>query len=180
MDNFQFALQHTLAAEGVFSNHKADPGGKTKYGVTDRMWRPYWLERYPDYPIPVIEVITVGQATEFYRDVFWDALRLDRIKDKHVAAEVFDSAVNVGAGDAVLFLQRAINYNRLPNWEKIKTDGVLGPITRGRCHDLLALHYRMPLLIAQNGFQFLHYVNQDNPHFSRGWTKRVQLAQHDQ
>lgn len=176
MSDFAFAVKHTLEAEGVFSNNKNDPGGKTKYGVTERMWIPYWWDNFGKTQPPDIERINVGHAIAFYKDVFWDALRIDRMNDKHIAAEVFDSAVNVGAGDAVMFLQRAINYNRLPTWERIKVDGVLGPVTRGKTQDLIDLNHRVPLLKAQNGFQFMHYVEQDNPHFSRGWTARIQLA----
>lgn len=176
MSHFDFAVKHTLELEGVFSNHKADPGGKTMYGVTERYWVPYWLDNFPDSPCPRIETITKAHAVAFFKDVFWDALRLDRVSDKFIAAEVFDSAVNVGAGDAVKFLQRGINYCRLPDWEPIKDDGVLGPITRGKVRDLLDLHYRVPLLEAMNGFQFIHYVDQDNPHMSRGWTERLKLA----
>lgn len=176
MTNFYYAVGHTLEAEGVFSNHEADPGGKTKYGVTERMWGAYWEDQGYELPVKKIEALSVIDATEFYKHVFWEALQLDRIPDKHIAAEIFDSAVNMGAGDAVRFLQGAINYLRLPDWEPIKVDGIIGPVTRGRIRALIAGGYRVPLLIAMNGEQYIHYKEQDNQYMSRGWTKRLQLA----
>lgn len=176
MSKFDFAVQYTLELEGVFSNHKADPGGKTKFGITEKLWNAYWADEFVDTPCPAIETITKAHAIAVYKDVFWDHLRLDRVSDVYVATEVFDSAVNVGPGDAVKFLQRAINYCRLPDWERIKEDGALGPITRGKVKELIDLHYRENLLIAMNGFQFIHYVEQDNPYMSRGWTERLKLA----
>lgn len=178
MSNFDYAVKHTLEMEGVFSNHHADPGGKTKYGVTERIWKAYWRESFDgtDTPCPAIETITKAHAIAFYKDVFWDALRLDRVKSKYIAAEVFDSAVNMGAEDAVKFFQRAINFNRRPEWGHIKVDGSLGPITRNAADRLVNEGHIIPLLKAMNGFQFIHYVGEDNPHMSRGWTRRINLA----
>lgn len=177
MSNFDFAVKHTLEAEGLFVNHPNDPGGKTKYGVTERMWTEYWAEEFgqTDTPCPAIETITRAHAIAFFKDVFWDALRLDRVKNKYIAAEIFDSAVNMGAGDAVKFLQRAINFCRLPGWGQIKVDGALGPVTRNAADRLANEGHIIPLIKAMNGFQFAHYVGEDNPHMSRGWMRRINI-----
>lgn len=176
MSNFDYAVAHTLDLEGGFSDHPADPGGRTMYGVTERLWKAYCAERFPGQPVRPIERITPRDAIEFYRYMFWDALRLDLIRDRHIAAEIFDSAVNCGPGNAVRFFQKAINYNRLPGDNPIAVDGIVGPVTRGAAHRLIQMGYRIHLFKAMNGYQFMHYERIGNQHMSRGWTERIQLT----
>jgi lysozyme family protein len=179
--NFKFAVHHTLAEEGVFSNHERDPGGRTKYGITQKSWSSYRDDQVlmgadPDGLPADVFAITPTQAEEVYYENYWMAPRLNLIEDKHVAAEVFDSGVNCGPVSAVWFLQGAINFCRKPDWNRIQEDGHLGPETRNAIRRLVAQGYRIPLLLAMNAEQYIHYKRIGNQHMSRGWTRRLMLA----
>ena len=180
-ENFMWALKHTLAEEGVFQNHEYDPGGKTKYGITERTWAAYRQEQSSAgvnaHALPVnVGDISVEHAKEVYWTNYWLPLSLDRIPNKFIAAEVFDSAVNCGPVTAAKFLQAALNYVRVPEWSRLTEDGAIGPMTRNAIRITVASGYLIPLLIAMNGEQYIHYKAIGNQHFSRGWTRRLALA----
>ena len=173
--NFERAVRETLYLEGVFSDDSQDPGGKTKYGITEGTWRAFRQDR--DLSLPKeVEGITVSQATDVYYYDFWCKLGLDKMFDKYVAAEVFDSAVNCGPGTGAKMLQRAINYCRREGWDRIAVDGQIGPQTRLAVDRLVSAGHRLPLLEACNGEQYIHYRGLDKPRYSRGWTRRLAIA----
>lgn len=174
---FLFAVQNTLEEEGVFSDVADDPGGKTKYGITE-----YRLQvAIADGVVPYVTIqnLSIPQAIEIYHAYYWLELRLDKILSPYIAAEIFDSAVNCGTGTGVKFAQRAYNFCRMKGGEDLKDDGVLGPISRYAINNM-AEKYETPLLIAMNGEQYKYYDtisdNREQFHtFTRGWTKRLHL-----
>ena len=107
----------------------------------------------------------------------WGKLRLDEVSDITIAAEIFDTAVNMGVKAATLICQRALNYLG----ESLDEDGRMGSMTiaainRWSRKDPRALH------VCLNGFQFQRYVaivegDETQHKFARGWTKRVQSYQ---
>ena len=72
-------------------------------------------------------------AEAIYADRYWNALSLDAVEalDADVAAELADTGVNMGAGRAGRFLQRALNaFNRQGVlWPDLTVDGVIGAKT---------------------------------------------------
>lgn len=177
MSNFDFAVKHTLELEGVFSDHPKDPGGKTKFGISERIWNAYWEDAFPNLQRPRIEDISIAQAIEAYRECFWYGVRLDRLNDRHVAAEIFDSGVNCGPANGVKFTQAACNYLRVASDGPIKVDGILGPVTRSTIQCVIKAGLRLELLKAANCEQYIYYKAIGNQHMSRGWLKRIQLAE---
>lgn len=107
-DRFLRAVKHVLRHEGGFVDNPADPGGRTKYGISQRS--------YPDLDI---ESLTVDQATEIYWRDYWQGW-MDLIEDEVLALMVFDFAVNAGPPRAVRTLQEAAN---------VAADGIVGPVT---------------------------------------------------
>jgi len=117
---FEQAFALTVGAEGGFQNDETDRGnwtggdvGKgqlrgTKFGVSAAT-----------YPTLDIQTLTLDQARDIYRRDFWQPLRCDELP-RLIAILMFDAGVNNGRGNAVRFLQRALD---------IADDGVLGPIT---------------------------------------------------
>jgi lysozyme family protein len=197
MTNFEFAVQQTLEKEGLFT---IDTGGRTMYGITEKLWLAY------GDGLTSITSITKDQAISVYKRAFWDAMLLDAIEDKHVAAEIFDTAVNCGITTATLITQRALNYlsavavlepslevvaaveaagwlahGKVARVRPLVEDGQFGPITRKALNVTVGLGYKVPLLVAQNGEQYLHYKslvwsNQKFKAYARGWTKRLMLT----
>jgi lysozyme family protein len=167
--NFDYAVAKTLSDEGVWSDHPQDTGGKTKYGITEGLAAGYGV---------VVENITVDKAIYIYHAEFWEKLHLDAVRSKWVAAEVFDTAVNMGRVQAALCAQRACNL--LLAGDPLVVDGVFGEKTRAGLNELSRVYHKQ-LLAALNGYQFVTYtdIHKRNPvmaeAFIRGWLRRLQI-----
>lgn len=185
MDMFEKACEATLGLEGAWSDHPADRGGKTKYGITETL---FWLARRRQIieDGPDFRDLTISQAKLIYKAFYWQPLRLDELRDATVAGEIFDTAVNAGTKTAALIAQAALDYLG----ETLELDGVIGPVTIGLLNKWIAKD-RRALLVCLNGFQFIHYcaivdgalvdriqarvvTNPSQQVFARGWTKRIQ------
>lgn len=175
--NFEYALTHTLEAEGgaLITNYAWDPGGKTKYGITQATWKEF-QKRSPKHRGIALEDISKAHATDCYYAMFWVIPGFLDVQDKFIAAELFDTGVNCGTARAIRMFQEAINFLRLPGQSPIAVDGNLGPVTRGTAHRLVKNGYRLNLLRAMNGEQYIHYKAIGNQHAARGWTRRLAVA----
>ena len=176
--DFEYAVRMTLKEEGVFSNHSWDPGRATKYGVTQAAWDAFRGRHGAVCPSDVAE-ISVIQARAVYHDL-WNDLDLGLILNKHVAAEIFDSAVNCGPRRAVQFAQRACNFLRKPHMAALRVDGILGRQSRAVIAYYLRNGYTVNLLHALNGEQYRWYaVGITNEtlkrHAGRGWMRRLRV-----
>jgi lysozyme family protein len=168
---FNYAFREVLELEGVFSNDPKDRGGKTKYGITEGTWLA-WRGTKAGVT-KSIEAITPEDAKAVYWDFFWRELGLDRMQSRLVATELFEAAVNCGPRRAVMMLQEAYNYCRFEGDDRLKVDGVLGPITRGAVQALIGRGHEVPLFKAMNGEQYIWYKRLEDQHHSRGWTRRL-------
>lgn len=84
MDHFNAALADVLKHEGGYSDHKADLGGATHFGISLR-----FLKQLPDLAgdingdghINVLDIqqMTAAHAAEFYRQYFWLHYRLEQV-----------------------------------------------------------------------------------------------------
>lgn len=119
-------IDAVIAREGGFSDHPADRGGATRWGVTEAVARAHgYAGDMRDYPHE--------DAAAIYRRVYWDrpdfagvALRAPKL-----AAELFDTGVNMGPAVAAGFLQRALNaLNRgASDYPDLVLDSAIGPKT---------------------------------------------------
>jgi lysozyme family protein len=102
--NFADALRRLLAHEGGYSNHPADPGGPTKYGITIGDYR-----RYIDSNATSADVkaMSVDAAGKIYRERYWNVMRCDELPSG-VDYAVFDYAVNSGVGRSGKVLRRVL------------------------------------------------------------------------
>ena len=90
--------------EGGYTNHPADRGGPTRWGVTQIVARAHGYEGdMRHFPREL--------AAEVYRRIYWLAPHFDRVAGHapKVAAELFDTGVNMGPTVATGFLRRALN-----------------------------------------------------------------------
>ncbi|ASY69392.1 glycosyl hydrolase 108 family protein [Sinorhizobium fredii] len=92
-DRFDVCHPITAAWEGGWSNHKADPGGKTMYGITEKRWHEYQdkmkMKRTP------VRTVTKAQALKFYRSEFWNTCGAASLF-AGVDLAVYDASVNSG------------------------------------------------------------------------------------
>jgi lysozyme family protein len=119
-------LDGVVTREGGYTDHAADLGGPTIWGVTQQVARAFGYKG---------DMRTMPRTTalDIYRLRYWRAPHLDMIADRYpdVAAELFDIGVNMGVGIAGTFLQRCLNvFNQQgTQYADIPTDGGIGALT---------------------------------------------------
>lgn len=174
---FDYAFGQTLGYEGGYSYETDDRGGRTKYGITEAVYLDACRRGIINLTAPDIRDLTMEQAKAIYLTDYWNRLRLNEVKDAAIAAEIFDTAVNMGRTAATLICQRALNYLG----ESLEEDGIMGRKTIEALNKWADKDSRA-LFVCLNGFQFMRYVaivkeNETQHKFARGWTKRVQSYQ---
>lgn len=118
-DRFETALKFCFKWEGGYSDHVSDRGGKTNYGVTEKVFHE-WLDSRGELLRPVKE-ITHDEVRAIYWSDYWLAARCDRLQ-RQLDLLMFDASVNHGPGGAARLLQRALNALG----ETLKVDGAIG------------------------------------------------------
>ena len=118
-------LKIVLSNEGRLSNHPADKGGLTNFGVTQERFTAYLdANNRPDRSVVSIDPFEVE---EIYLE-YWDSAKCAEIPEP-LDLQVFDVSINSGANKAIVLLQRALNMQ--PDHHT----GNYGPITRARVRD---------------------------------------------
>jgi len=179
MASFDQAIGLILKHEGGWVNNPNDPGGATNFGISLR-----FLVDHPeagdfdmdgDVDAEDIAGMTIEQASDIYRQFWWDMYRYDQFADQTIATKVFDHAVNMGAKRAHILLQTAMNK---AFGLKLTVDGALGPasyrsinavhdgdeeqiLLRTYCDEIWAFYQR---LIANNSKLKV---------FAKGWQRRA-------
>ncbi|MCK0532367.1 glycoside hydrolase family 108 protein [Sphingobium agri] len=129
-------IDEVIAREGGFSHHPADRGGATNFGITEAVARANGyagdMRRLPR-----------ALAESIYRRLYWERPGYAFVAEMvpEIAAELFDSAVNMGAATATGFLQRALNaLNRnQKDYPDLKVDRVIGAKTLAALRAFMAL-----------------------------------------
>jgi lysozyme family protein len=97
-------IEDVIGREGGYANHPADKGGPTRWGITEAVARAH------DYN-GEMRVFSRVEAIDIYRRLYWTKPGLDRVATimPRLAAELFDTGVNMGPATAAGFLRRALN-----------------------------------------------------------------------
>ena len=148
------AITLVLRLEGEETNDPDDPGGRTKYGLTQRT-----------YPEIDFNALTEIQARAIYKVEWWDKYGYAQLPGA-IAVLLFQLAVNIGPATAHSLLQRALADLGLP----VQTDGILGPVTVKSAHD-----YQYPdvleMMIRSSAIE--RYRRLGKPRFLAGWVRRA-------
>ena len=119
-------IEALIEREGGYSNHPSDRGGPTNYGITEAVARAHGYRG-------AMRSMPREEAVAIYRRLYWLRPGFDRVAERSeaVAAELFDTGVNMGTGAAAGFLQRALNaLNRAArDYPDIAVDRDIGPRT---------------------------------------------------
>lgn len=193
MANFITAYRITKANEGGYHNatgvNSADRGGETFKGIARKI-HPHWqgwvkidnLKSSPGFPESALNNPEINRLVlDFYKNLFWNTLRLDDLEHQPSANEMFDTAVNMGTGVAARFLQRSINYlNRnQTSYRNLNVDGIIGPVTLGTFNRLNSEDKRHVFNIMNilQGSRYINIIDSDPSQeiFIRGWLERVEL-----
>ena len=118
MADFGPIMAATIEREGGYklTNDPDDSGGMTYAGIS-RTRNPGWpgwafIDAKRHVPNEIVD--------SFYKSVYWDEIRGDRIHDQAVAESLYDFGVNAGPAVSRTLAQRALGVN---------PDGVFGPVT---------------------------------------------------
>ena len=116
-------IDNLLEREGGYSNHPADVGGPTCFGITEAVARAH------GYGGPMRR-LPRSEAARIYRRIYWLRPRFDEVakRSPSVAAELFDTGANMGPAVAATFLQRALTaLNRnADDFPDLVPDGRIG------------------------------------------------------
>lgn len=124
--NVNSLIDEVIDREGGYSNHPADKGGATRWGVTEAVARAHGYRGD-------MRFFPREEAVQIYRRIYWLRPRFDRVGEiaPRLAAEMFDTGVNMGPPVAAGFLQRALNaLNRgATDFQDVPLDRQIGPRT---------------------------------------------------
>jgi lysozyme family protein len=143
---FDRALQLVLRHEGGLVDNPKDPGGLTKFGISQRA-----------YPQLDIRGLTVADAADIYRKDYWDKIHGDDLPEP-LAIVLFDTAVNVGWPRAILMLQESLG---------VTVDGNIGPQTLAACAKPEALVWFSAARVR------FYVANRNYSVFGLGWIRRT-------
>lgn len=119
-------IDAVIDREGRYVNHPADRGGPTCWGITEAVAR---AQGYAGE----MRTLPRAEAAAIYRRIYWLRPGYDRVglRAPQIAAELFDTGVNMGTATATGFLQRALNaLNRSArDYPDIAVDRDIGPRT---------------------------------------------------
>lgn len=175
----EFAVAHIFTAqwEGELTDHPADPGLITKYGVSLRWLRDLGhevgdIDGDGDIDADDVRALTPDMAAALFKSRFWDAFGLS-VLPQIAATCHYDCTVNVGPRQATLLTQRACNTLVGPYGTRLAVDGIFGSATRG----FLTAHATPALIRAMLGQREDFYVQlaKKRPKlhvFLRGWLNR--------
>jgi lysozyme family protein len=151
------ALRRLLAHEGGYTNHPADRGGPTNFGITIHDYRRYVKH---DASAADVRAMNLNEAQSIYRAKYWNAMRCDALP-AGVDYCVFDYGVNSGTGRAPKVLQRVLG---------VAVDGMIGPATIAAACACDAAQ-----IINAVCDERLHYLQRLKtwPVFGKGWARRV-------
>lgn len=127
MAKFEIAEAITGRNEGGYANNPSDTGGETYAGIARKHW-PKWdgwvfidnvkdSLRNSNTPLTAKNINKYASLSsrlsvlisQFYKQNFWDVLKLDLVNDQQLANSVYDFGVNSGTGRSAKYLQQAVN-----------------------------------------------------------------------
>jgi len=156
-DNFSSSLDRLLKHEGGYVNHPDDPGGRTNYGVTQRVYEGFLGREVTEKEM---KEMPLEDVRAIYKENYWDRIRGDDLPSG-IDFCVFDWAVNAGISRASKALQQAVN---------VDDDGIIGSQTVAKvCGQ--ANHTNVVNTIAVKRENFYRDLKTFDT-FGRGWLRR--------
>jgi lysozyme family protein len=159
------ALEYLLDEEGGWSNHPADKGGKTMYGVTQGTYDLFRKRKGRSQQS--VAKVTKAEARELYDEEYWRAAYCDKLPWP-VSYMTFDAAVNSGPGRSVKWTQAGLG---------VSADGKVGLGTIAAAEKAVSEGDGKALLaIVDQRVTFLARLVQSQPSqaaFLLGWWRRT-------
>lgn len=162
--DFETAWRKTMTWEGGDRLHTVpgDPGGTTKYGISQRA-----------HPNVDIAALSERKAQMIARLHYWNPLNAVELPSE-VRWDVFDVGFNAGLYRAGKLLQRSINLCRqsMGSVDFITEDGQIGPITI-QAADGLDPAKLLRVFRAYRAEHYLALAETGRAKFIHGWLRRA-------
>lgn len=160
-DRFPLVMERVLVHEGgaTYTNHPADPGGPTKWGIT--IWD---VRKYikTNATASDVKTLTKAQALSIYH-VYWKALHADELP-VGVDYVVVDYGINAGISRSGKTLRRVAGF---PDAMGEVSADVLAAIAKDDPRSLIGL-------ISAERMKFQMGLPSRYNVFKKGWKRRIQ------
>lgn len=151
-----------LKREGGYTNHAADRGGPTNFGITQAR-----LADWRGHPVSAddVKALTENEAKNIYKVEYIERPGFSQIFDPMLQALLVDAGVNHGPRRAIKWLQKAVGE---------REDGVIGPKTLAAVTRLNSRKLYMEVLAQRIEF-YGRLVTNDHSQavFAAGWNARA-------
>ncbi len=174
-ENFELAYKHVAGVEGGLADHKNDPGGVTKYGVSLRFLEDYGKTKHGRKVLTEIRIFSVDrrsiveltkeQAKRILYNAFWLSPKIYKLP-LYLSIITYDYAINSGSFYGVKVLQKAIGTS---------VDGVIGSETLKMAFQ--ADTEKSAKLMLEERAKYYMRLCQQKPKlkvFRRGWLNRIE------
>ncbi|MBI1202598.1 MAG: secretion activator protein [Rhodopseudomonas sp.] len=152
------AVKRVLLHEGGYTNHPADPGGPTNFGITIYDYRKYVK---PGATADDVRAMQVEEAIRIYRAKYWDAMRCGEL-EPGVGYAAFDYGINSGIGRSGVVLRRIAH---LPDNTSRVTDEVIAAVNALPAVEVVRA-------LCDERLRFLESLRTWSV-FGKGWERRV-------
>lgn len=156
-ENREQIYEWVITDEGGYTDHPADNGGRTTFGITEDEVRRYTGRNVTD---EVMRRFAKSDAFAIYTKWYWSPLKCDHLPTA-VDYIVFDAGLLHGIVRSAKWLQLTVGVSQ---------DGRIGPKT------LEAVEAKSPLEIVNAITELRRRRAKDHPdskHFYRGWSNRI-------
>lgn len=165
MTRFQHCLRIVLKNEGGYVNHKADRGGATNMGITQRVYSDFC--KVTGRPDKDVKNITMDEVEAIYAG-YWKDAHCSYLPEP-LDLQMFDFAVNSGATRAKKMLQRVLGVDE---------DGVIGRQTLDALHEevIAAGAESVANALLDERARFFDRIIERDPTqaaFAKGWMRRI-------
>ena len=163
MDRFERIFDYLLMVEGGYSNDKHDKGGKTKYGIIEKVARNFGYKGD-------MQDLTIDFAKNIYLKKYYLGNKLDKVVNDKVALSICDWAVNSGR-NGIKNAQMALNRIAGAN---LDIDGIIGRKTL----EVLNATDLEKFLEVYHNLQRIYYrskveADRTQERFFVGWMNRI-------
>ena len=153
-------IEEILRREGGYTNHPADKGGPTNFGITQEV-----LSSWRKRPVSLDEVkaLDKNEARTIYKARYIDPFSF--VTGPKLRALVIDAGVNHGVSRATKWLQEALG---------VEPDGVVGPKTERAMQ--MAQSQIVYRVFLRRRIVFYGQIIKNDPSqavFAEGWMRRV-------
>lgn len=169
MTNFEKTMELVMRNEGGYVLHEVehDTGGRTFAGIAENYW-PDWEgwdyidggnNTSPSNP-KMVELVN-----SFYKENFWNPLRLDGVNDFQTAYSIYDFAVNGGVKTSARLAQKTAG---------VKEDGKIGAISLAAINDMDGQYFEALFAVYKlDRYMKIIGNNHSQAKFAKGWANRT-------